>query len=532
MSHDVFISYSHNDKAVADAACANLEARGIRCWYAPRDIMPGADWAASIIDAIKTTKVMVLVFTDFSNSSPQVMREINKAVASGVTIVPFKLTRAAPSDAMEYYLSTVHWLDALDRPLGESVEELCSYVGAILASRQATVAPARTSASASTVFTAAQTVPTTPPVKPKLPGWLPITLCAVAGIVAGIVFTLVSGRMGQTTQQAVDVTQTTVAETNEEAGDTGSGEAQGSDAPLETIAVPTNGSAQIEDPSNTGTQGNYQGNYQSGGIAASDGEWFYYRASDGCLWKMRLDGSEKTQLNDVETTYIGVIDGNIYYCVVGSTGLAESICRMGVDGGKVTTLYSGILQYMSIVDGRIYFKNCTDGLKLYSIGIDGTDLRCEGETVDLYCLTFWGGRMYWQNDGDGGCLYSANYDGSDAAKLTEDPVDFVTAADGWILYNSRGDHYLHLLNVETLEDHKVGSFGIYDGVISPYGIVGESSADSLHLYRMELGAAAGELLTNYQVDEISVCEGYIFFVNEEDGNVYMMDIYGDNLTKL
>ena len=44
MAHDVFISYSHKDKAVADAIVARLEQDNCRCWYAPRDIAPGADW--------------------------------------------------------------------------------------------------------------------------------------------------------------------------------------------------------------------------------------------------------------------------------------------------------------------------------------------------------------------------------------------------------------------------------------------------------------------------------------------------------
>ena len=73
MAHDVFISYSKKDKAVADAICARLEQDGVRCWYAPRDIAPGADWAASIIEAIEKTKIMVLVFTDFANASRQVL---------------------------------------------------------------------------------------------------------------------------------------------------------------------------------------------------------------------------------------------------------------------------------------------------------------------------------------------------------------------------------------------------------------------------------------------------------------------------
>ncbi len=54
MKFDVFISHSRHDKAVADAACAALENAGIRCWIAPRNILPGGDWGASIVDAINS----------------------------------------------------------------------------------------------------------------------------------------------------------------------------------------------------------------------------------------------------------------------------------------------------------------------------------------------------------------------------------------------------------------------------------------------------------------------------------------------
>ena len=54
VAHDVFISYSSQDKPVADAVCAGLEAAKIRCWIAPRDVRPGMDYASEIIEAIKT----------------------------------------------------------------------------------------------------------------------------------------------------------------------------------------------------------------------------------------------------------------------------------------------------------------------------------------------------------------------------------------------------------------------------------------------------------------------------------------------
>ena len=52
MPHDVFISYSSKDKNVADAVCAVLERNGIRCWVAPRDVIPGIVWGTAIVGAI------------------------------------------------------------------------------------------------------------------------------------------------------------------------------------------------------------------------------------------------------------------------------------------------------------------------------------------------------------------------------------------------------------------------------------------------------------------------------------------------
>ena len=74
MAHDVFISHSAKDKATADAVCAKLEAEGIRCWIAPRDVTPGLEWGAAIIGAIKQAKVMVLVFTANANGSQEIRR--------------------------------------------------------------------------------------------------------------------------------------------------------------------------------------------------------------------------------------------------------------------------------------------------------------------------------------------------------------------------------------------------------------------------------------------------------------------------
>jgi len=117
MPIDAFISYSHKDKATADAACATLEAAGVRCWIAPRDVAPGADWSGAIVDAIRTAKVFVLIYSAEADTSRQIRNEIVQATNAGLAIVPFRIEDIPPSDALSYHLSGVHWLDALTPPL-------------------------------------------------------------------------------------------------------------------------------------------------------------------------------------------------------------------------------------------------------------------------------------------------------------------------------------------------------------------------------------------------------------------------------
>jgi TIR domain len=132
MPHDVFISYSTHDKAAADATCAALEGSGIRCWIAPRDIMPGAEWGEAIIDGINRCRVLILIFSANANESPQIRREVERAVNKGVPIIPLRIEDIAPTRSLEYFIGTVHWLDALTPPLEAHLRRLVETVKALL----------------------------------------------------------------------------------------------------------------------------------------------------------------------------------------------------------------------------------------------------------------------------------------------------------------------------------------------------------------------------------------------------------------
>jgi TPR repeat protein len=158
MAHDVFISYSKNDKATADAVCHALEAGGVRCWIAPRDVSPGLSWKQSIVDAIREARTMVLIFSGDANGSPQVRREVDIAFESGHPILPFRIEDVEMNKDLYYCIAARHWLDALTDPKDAQIEELVVSVRGLVAAE-----PAAGSGAAETEATAAPSPAAGPP---------------------------------------------------------------------------------------------------------------------------------------------------------------------------------------------------------------------------------------------------------------------------------------------------------------------------------------------------------------------------------
>jgi hypothetical protein len=130
---EVFVSYSQRDRETAFGIVEYVERDGILCWVAPRDVDPGTDWAAEIIDAIASARVMVLVFSAGANASPQVRREVERAVNRGVAVLPFRIEDVLPARSLEYFLSSQHWLDAFPPPMEPHYARLSRYLQSLLA---------------------------------------------------------------------------------------------------------------------------------------------------------------------------------------------------------------------------------------------------------------------------------------------------------------------------------------------------------------------------------------------------------------
>jgi serine/threonine protein kinase/tetratricopeptide (TPR) repeat protein len=134
----VFISHSSANRPVAETACESLETNGIRCWIAPRNVDPGVPYAGQIIQGLRESKAVVLLFSDHANRSANVLREIEFATNQRLPVLSVRLDGAVMSDDLAYYLRVVHWHDVSGRDSDqERVADLSSQVSKLLATTSA-----------------------------------------------------------------------------------------------------------------------------------------------------------------------------------------------------------------------------------------------------------------------------------------------------------------------------------------------------------------------------------------------------------
>jgi TolB-like protein len=107
----VFVSYASQDAATANSIVDHLEQHGLRCWLAPRDVKPGAQYADAIVAAINKARAVVLLLSQHAVVSSHVGREVERAASKHKPIIAFRIDTATLNRALEYFLSESQWID-------------------------------------------------------------------------------------------------------------------------------------------------------------------------------------------------------------------------------------------------------------------------------------------------------------------------------------------------------------------------------------------------------------------------------------
>jgi hypothetical protein len=74
----------------------------------------------------------VLVFSSSANASGHIPKEVERAVSNGVAVLPFRIEDVAPGKSLDYFIGSVHWLDAMTPPMEKHLDNLAATVHKLL----------------------------------------------------------------------------------------------------------------------------------------------------------------------------------------------------------------------------------------------------------------------------------------------------------------------------------------------------------------------------------------------------------------
>lgn len=114
--HQVFISYSTRDMDQATRIVDQLEANGIRCWFAPRNIPMGSSYIREIPRAINICSHFLLVQSDNAQESKWVEKELSLAIGCGKHVLPMVIREHELNDDFKFLLTDVQFRTYYDDP--------------------------------------------------------------------------------------------------------------------------------------------------------------------------------------------------------------------------------------------------------------------------------------------------------------------------------------------------------------------------------------------------------------------------------
>jgi hypothetical protein len=133
MSHQIFVCAAPRDKIATNAVRAVLEAEGLSCWIASRDLPSGVDPVETVRAAIAAAQVMLLIFSARANEAEeQIKRELQFAAHSQTPVLPFRVENVRPIKGLEYYLPANQFMDAFPAPLDPHLRRLVAMLKPVL----------------------------------------------------------------------------------------------------------------------------------------------------------------------------------------------------------------------------------------------------------------------------------------------------------------------------------------------------------------------------------------------------------------
>ena len=129
--HLVFISYKSEDYETAVKIKTELEKWNISCWMAPESIIGGGDYASEIPNAIRNCDFFLLVYSEKTQTSRWVPRELDEAIKNDKIIMPVMIDNCTLDARFGFYLNNVQQYNAyvsFENAIEDVIADIKAYI--------------------------------------------------------------------------------------------------------------------------------------------------------------------------------------------------------------------------------------------------------------------------------------------------------------------------------------------------------------------------------------------------------------------
>ena len=124
MSAEVFVSYARTDRERVMKLVERMRSAGIGVWVDEGGIHGASLWGQEIVDAIDASKVMILMISDSSISSDNVVKELSIASEDKKPILPVYLHRSEIPKSMRYQLAGIQHIEFFEGQEDEAFQSM------------------------------------------------------------------------------------------------------------------------------------------------------------------------------------------------------------------------------------------------------------------------------------------------------------------------------------------------------------------------------------------------------------------------
>jgi TIR domain-containing protein len=115
MASDIFLSYCREDRPLAEQFVSTAATRGVNVWF-DEQIEGGQDWREKIVGALGTAKALVILFSEHSNGSRQLIKELAIADNMQKLVIPVLVSNCEPQGAYLYEMASRNWINIHPNP--------------------------------------------------------------------------------------------------------------------------------------------------------------------------------------------------------------------------------------------------------------------------------------------------------------------------------------------------------------------------------------------------------------------------------